>query len=36
MGHDQNVSHLENCREHLKVQLASVEKQIQAIRKTNP
>jgi hypothetical protein len=36
MGRDQSVRNLETYREHLKVQLASVEKQIQAARKTNP
>jgi len=36
MGRNQAVGNLENYREHLKVQLASVEKQIQATRKMNP
>ena len=36
MGREQTLAHLENFREHLKVQLASVERQIQAAQKTNP
>ena len=36
IGRDKTIRHLENYRDFLKVELASVEKQIHAIQNTSP